>query len=82
MTAEDQAHEYKTNIQEKYIFVNNKLTFIVISVFFLLLFTRQCHLVKGERNVCRFFQRANGQGKWKCQKESRDIFHPVSLRME
>lgn len=42
----------------------------------------QCHLVKGERNVCRFFQRANGQGKWKCQKESRDIFHPVSLRME
>ncbi len=47
-----------------------------------IVFVNQCHLVKGERNVCRFFQRANGQGKWKCQKESRDIFHPVSLRME
>ncbi len=44
-------------------------------------FLNQCHLDNGEKNVCRFLQKANGQGKMGAPGRIRDIFHPASLGM-
>lgn len=47
-----------------------------------LLFTGQCHLVSDARKVCPFPKRADVQVKIDVSGGIRDIFHPVSLRME
>lgn len=47
-----------------------------------LLFTGQCHLVSDARKVCPFLKRADVQVKIDVSGGIRDIFHPVSLRME
>ena len=42
----------------------------------------QCHLVSDARKVCPFLKRADVQVKIDVSGGIRDIFHPVSLRME